>query len=230
MFVIVIVHRKLRSLEFFLAKYVYFPDVILLPQTSCVIINEMSLRLWFPVTLQTSHCNFYRVFQYYVYRRSLDTFYWSEYSIWNVLHISKFSTVIQVFDLQKHLLYWVSQMTNCSTRVDWFVELWFWVQGSTFQNKDIHYNDVTWASLHLKSLATSQFVLQLAQANSKASHNWPCVKGVQQWQADFSHWTSDKSIFITWCHSVCYSNLEKDSPEIFGTDLIRNQEILLAEN
>ena len=55
-----------------------------------------------------------------------------------------------------------------------------------------HYSDVKWASIHLNSPASQEFVLkQFIQAhtkgNLKAIHHWPCVRGIYQWLVDSSH-------------------------------------------
>ena len=52
-----------------------------------------------------------------------------------------------------------------------------------------HHSDITWASWHLKSLATWLFVKQFVQADNKgnfgAAHDWPFVRGIQRWPVDY---------------------------------------------
>ena len=74
-----------------------------------------------------------------------------------------------------------------------FISNHFNVSLTYLKDKNIHYNNVIWASYRLKSLATWMFVQQLVQfnwkENNKTMHNWPSLRWLPQWQffGSFSH-------------------------------------------
>ena len=63
------------------------------------------------------------------------------------------------------------------------------ISGSTgpgrYDSDVIHHCDITRAHWGLKSMADEMFVQQLVQVNAKVLHNWPVVKGIYGWPADF---------------------------------------------